>query len=102
MQRVSLSAVDATADLQRINRKKSKSKADREQVKDSVKADLLKKQLDQKDAPSPSGSPGQSSSSTGYQTDAQRRFEETQRKRVSSLCDHMNAHLLATELHSLR
>lgn len=77
--------VGAITDPQGPYRKKSKSKADHEHVKDSLKADLMKKQLDQKDDSSPTGSPGPSSSSNGYQTEAQRRFEETQRKRVSSL-----------------
>lgn len=70
----------------RTFRKKSKSKSDRDEAKDSVKAELLKKKLDAKDTPSPTGSPGPSSSSTGYQvvgqTEAQRRFEEVQRQRV--------------------
>ncbi|KAF8323037.1 hypothetical protein DL93DRAFT_2050132, partial [Clavulina sp. PMI_390] len=67
-------------------RKKSKSKAERDVVRDSAKAELLKKRIDANDTPSPTGSPGPSSSSTGYQvvgqTDAQKRFEEVQRRRM--------------------
>lgn len=86
-------------------RKKSKSKADRDLVKESLKAELSKTEKSRsRDAGSPAGSPGPSSSSTGYkvvdQTDAQKRFEEIQRRRVSisviQRFTHVSINLLAS------